>query len=493
MSMSLVAPFASQEFVACRSHPKHEAAPQGLIVVTTLFRASHAAVCGSDFAMLTRYARSSMSMATIGILPLPEPGHVNATRTLFAELSALGHEVRYLSPPAQSDVFIQRGLPTSALRPLDRAGSEPDSASWQLEDEGRKYDLLLVDSIMPAVTMRAWHSGHRVIQFSTTYPRGHERDLPPITSPLSPGAGPDDEAHIRAAWRCERQRPLHQQQTRLLRGHAEAVGLPLNWLDEHAALSATVRAPELVLAPEELDFPRPGTDPPFYAGPCVDIDRAEPALPSPALAADKPLVYCSLGTQLKRYRAVQQLLTLLVQSARLLPELLFVIASDVAVATQLPANVLVLRHAPQLTLLRRAAVMVSHGGLNSIKEALCLGVPLLVLPIDMDQPGNAARVAYRGLGVADTWFQLSPLGLAQRLKTMLQDEGMKLRVRRAAAALRAKLATGQASAALARCLASEAAAAWFRCVPSRADNHGLATLASIASTRPSASGRAGSV
>jgi hypothetical protein len=55
---------------------------------------------------------------------------------------------------------------------------------------------------------------------------------------------------------------------------------------------------------------------------------------------------------------------------------------------------------PQVTLLRRAALAVSHGGNNTVTEAITSGVPLLLLPFSTDQFAGAAAVEAAGLGVA---------------------------------------------------------------------------------------------
>ena len=43
--------------------------------------------------------------------------------------------------------------------------------------------------------------------------------------------------------------------------------------------------------------------------------------------------------------------------------------------------------------------MVTHGGANSVMEALSFGVPLLVTPICNDQPHNAHFVEQSGAGI----------------------------------------------------------------------------------------------
>jgi UDP:flavonoid glycosyltransferase YjiC (YdhE family) len=54
--------------------------------------------------------------------------------------------------------------------------------------------------------------------------------------------------------------------------------------------------------------------------------------------------------------------------------------------------------APQIELLKRAVLCITHAGLNTALEALGQGVPMIAIPIGYDQPGVAARIAYHGVG-----------------------------------------------------------------------------------------------
>jgi len=60
---------------------------------------------------------------------------------------------------------------------------------------------------------------------------------------------------------------------------------------------------------------------------------------------------------------------------------------------------LVVGNAPQLELLKRAQIVISHAGPNTVLETLMQGKPLLALPMALDQPAVAARLA--ALGVAE--------------------------------------------------------------------------------------------
>jgi zeaxanthin glucosyltransferase len=64
----------------------------------------------------------------------------------------------------------------------------------------------------------------------------------------------------------------------------------------------------------------------------------------------------------------------------------------------IPSNAIVVSKAPQIELLKRAALCITHAGINTALESLAQGVPMVAIPIGFDQPGVAARIAYHGAG-----------------------------------------------------------------------------------------------
>ena len=92
------------------------------------------------------------------------------------------------------------------------------------------------------------------------------------------------------------------------------------------------------------------------------------------------------------------------------------------------SNVHVYTFVPQLELLRRASVMITHGGSNSIKECIMMTVPMLIYPRRADQPGNSARVVYHGLGLRARIHLESSQGIRRKVLRLLNDPGYRLRL-----------------------------------------------------------------
>lgn len=113
---------------------------------------------------------------------------------------------------------------------------------------------------------------------------------------------------------------------------------------------------------------------------------------------DRPLVYVSFGSFLS---ARDDVLARVVDALRPLPVrvALAIGSADPAVLGELPTPWLVRSFLPQVAILERSALAITHGGNNSITEALHFEVPLLVLPFSTDQFAGAAAIetADRGL------------------------------------------------------------------------------------------------
>jgi UDP:flavonoid glycosyltransferase YjiC (YdhE family) len=193
--------------------------------------------------------------------------------------------------------------------------------------------------------------------------------------------------------------------------------------------------PEVVLCPGELELPQ-SVDPSqtnldrlFYAEPSVFIQRQEIAFPWGRIASDRPIVYCSLGTQYIRYPQALEILKDIVHAFSDLPDYQLVLVAGNMFSRfdpeSLPVNVVIVRTAPQIDVLKRSKLFITHGGQGGIKEAVMNGVAMLVIPFDTDQPRNAARIFYHRLGRYCLPSECTPEVLKRLVRTMLETDDMR--------------------------------------------------------------------
>jgi MGT family glycosyltransferase len=71
---------------------------------------------------------------------------------------------------------------------------------------------------------------------------------------------------------------------------------------------------------------------------------------------------------------------------------------------RVPDNFILRSLVPQLELLQQVDLFITHGGMNSVNEGLNYGVPLVVVPQQIEQALNGRQVARQGAGIvlADT-------------------------------------------------------------------------------------------
>ena len=87
-------------------------------------------------------------------------------------------------------------------------------------------------------------------------------------------------------------------------------------------------------------------------------------------------------------------------------------------------------YAPQLELIRRSALTISHGGLNTALESLAWGVPMVVLPVAYDQPGVGTRVEWSGVGRSIPIGRLTVDHLRDAVRSVLSDSAYRVRAGR---------------------------------------------------------------
>jgi zeaxanthin glucosyltransferase len=103
-----------------------------------------------------------------------------------------------------------------------------------------------------------------------------------------------------------------------------------------------------------------------------------------------------------------------------------IVAASAEALSDPPEHILVAPQVPMLALLRQVDVVVCHGGLNSVCEALAYGVPLVVAPIRHDQPVTAAQVVAAGAGIRVRFGRVRPAELRAAVTAVLDDPAYRM-------------------------------------------------------------------
>lgn len=412
-------------------------------------------------------------MAKIVFLPLPEAGHIHATFGLARQLVARAHEVSYLVPPDGEaylrprnwpfTLILQEILPKGYHAQLHAKLADPGlslrerrelnadfirrrdarneevlfGASFEAQLRASQADLLIVDATFPLPILAAHKVGLPAVQLCTNLPLSWDPAVPPLTSTLIPTKSLTSRLRIHLAWQWlyflawipggER---IHAQVREFFRRYPDC---PPGDFRSHLQIGPNLPIPTLITCSPEFDFPRASSERLHYLGPCVDRDRPEPPLPAAFSSEDTPLILCSLGSHGDRVREHLPFFQAVIEAVARRPQwrLLMAVGDQVNAAAfgSLPPHVHVVDKVPQLATLKRSAAMITHGGLNSVKECICLGVPMIVYPLIFDQPGNAARVVHHGLGLRGDIRHTSAARIGTQLDEVMNNPIYRSRVR----------------------------------------------------------------
>jgi zeaxanthin glucosyltransferase len=408
-------------------------------------------------------------MATIVLLPFHWAANMNATFALARRLRGRGHRVIFLGIPDTEERIRSQGFeflpifesafPRGALdeQQVNEASGRSNGlsvfrdrvlATCELLGQGEieralgsvRPDLFVVASATPWVGIGAWKTGVPVVTYSSSLISTWNPEAPPLQTALSPGHGVVSRLRNRLAWRglFLLQRLLVPLRFKIfddVKEFARRFGYPLDSIDFTGESWPRLHLPNLVFCPPEFDFPRlrlPAGA--VFVEPSVDTERRDPAFPWERLQNNRPLIYCALGSVApsKYVRPITTFFQAFLDAMAERPHWQAVVATGPRVAAgalRCPPNVVIVPEAPQLEILARASLMVSHGGFSSVKECIFHGVPMVLLPMFHDHPGNAARVVHHGLGVRGR-FVADPTKLGRWMDTVMGDPAYRERARR---------------------------------------------------------------
>jgi zeaxanthin glucosyltransferase len=183
---------------------------------------------------------------------------------------------------------------------------------------------------------------------------------------------------------------------------------------------------QLSQLPKELDFPRKALPDCFhYTGPYRELSNSiSISFPFKKLTG-QPLIYASLGS----FLGFRSDIFLAIAQACLGLDVQLVIAlgdeSYLKALPPLPGSPIVVAYAPQLELLKRTTMTITHAGTNTVLDCLSNGIPMVAIPITIDQPGLASRLAWAGVAEVVLPKRISVSKLHNAIKRVLTDSSYR--------------------------------------------------------------------
>jgi zeaxanthin glucosyltransferase len=367
--------------------------------------------------------------------------------TLAREVKARGHDVAYIClPDAESFVraagltFLPCGEDVwpagSVVEFMGRLGKLELDAALQLTIEAlasvteamlRSVPTILVAEGVDGVVLDTYDFYREVIPLSLGLPYVHVSNALHFDysgyTPLCVYGWPHratPAALARNRQGVARFAQMLKRANAPVRAYAEHAGIEIDWENPGSTISELAW---ITQTPKEFDFESSDRPPQFHhTGPFHDGNGRIPAdFPWERLTGE-PLIYGSMGTI---QNGLVDIFSAIAATAAQRKGCQLVLSIgpflDPKQIRPVSGNTVIVQHAPQLELLKRASACITHAGLNTVLEALAQGVPQVAIPVTNDQPGVAARIAEKRTGTVVPLKELTASRLSASLDQVLDD------------------------------------------------------------------------
>jgi len=342
-------------------------------------------------------------MGRIVYFSFPAHGHINPTLPVIHELALRGEQIAYFATPPFARAIAQTGAqfcPYTARVRMPEQGPGPFAqVSTTLETLLEFCGLVLDDHLAMA---RQWRPTW--VMFDSFAPWGSMvaqlLGLPTVASVPSilvngaidarygSGIGrPPEDPRLTPQWYAGFRARCH---SRLLGYRLREPVNPPQLLQTYGDFNLVYTS--RLFQPRAEDFEESRFR---FVGPCCAFRPDAPDFPFERLDG-RPLVLVSLGTV---YGRVPRFLGRCMEELAGGPWQVILATGGESDIGPAPANCIVRPSVPQVEILRRASAFVTHGGMNSVQEALSYGVPMVLAPQAADQFWISARTAELGAGL----------------------------------------------------------------------------------------------
>ncbi len=401
-------------------------------------------------------------MTCIGIICPPISGHLNPLIALGKELQKRGHQIIFVQIPDAQEKVEDAGLEFLSIGESDYPlGSMKDyfkqlsqlrglaelrftlQCGQKIADmicceapkviQKAEIEILLVDQNEPAGSTIAEISGIPFVTICSSLALNREVSIPPVFTSWN---------YQNVWWANWRNCIGYFAFDFIIR----SINTTINQYRKQWKLTP-IKTPEDTFSslaqisqqPAEFDFPRQALPLCFhYVGPFRNFSAGEKLYSQhtsttvSVLEEDQlnqlPLVYASLGTL---HNSKPELFHTIAEACSSLAVKLIISLGNKQSQLEkekLPGNPQVVSYLPELEyreLLSKASLVITHAGFNTVLESLSNGLPLVALPMTMDQPATAARIKWTGAGEVIPLSQLNVSKLREAIKLVLSERSYR--------------------------------------------------------------------
>lgn len=161
----------------------------------------------------------------------------------------------------------------------------------------------------------------------------------------------------------------------------------------------------------------------YFAGPMISKRKCEIHIPYEQMTGK--IIYISLGTiqneQILFYKKCID-----AWKTRVDVSVIMSVGkkTDIQQLMPIPDNFYVYNYVPQLEVLEKSSVFITHGGMNSVNEGLYFENRILGIPMDMDQYAVVRQVEELKLGYALDKEHVTPEALRKKVQELILDDNI---------------------------------------------------------------------
>jgi MGT family glycosyltransferase len=359
---------------------------------------------------------------TILFFNIPASGHINPSLPVVQELVKRGETILYYNSTDQRNLIESSGATFVAypiaddFTPLNQAVGESNMAQnalilLQIMEKLLPFVLSEIDKHQPKLvifdSLASW--GNLASKIKQVRNMGFITTFVMVPSAMSMmGVGTIAKlvgqlAQVFPQYWGIRQRYFRQYNAKQMVGLPDAL---MNFGEQNIVFTSSLFHPVSHAVPKNFTF----------VGASILPRPQDSHFPFEQLTG-KPLVYISMGTINNRQTEFYKMC--FEAFAQHDGQFLLSVgkATDIASLGRIPSNFIVKNFVPQLDILQKVDVFITHGGMNSVHEGFYYGVPMVVFPQQPEQSLIAKQVQQHQAGVMLPTASVD--GLRQALATLL--------------------------------------------------------------------------